>query len=669
MKKNESLVGGTTMAYDSSLVIDYQNDDENDARSSSLLRVPPYSIWGDDSTAAAKRRGGGPLLGRREDGGDDDDDDRLPTTTALHRTTSMPPPSSSMPSLIGDSTLIEDYYNALLRHQQPPSPGASSPDTDRHRRRHRRDDDDDDGAPATIATSFGPSRSLPSTSLLLMRRLGRALAVSSTAIFLLVVFPLLLRSAIDDARRGEADVAAFYSAASFVTVTLVLSARSILSHLHNWYAPDVQKFVVRILFMVPLYSVQSWLGLRFHGPARIYIVLMRDLYEAYVIQSFVYYLVELLGGEERMADLLSRKDASLGCHPGLVSRAAPRCLGRRWEMGTEFLHRVKHGVLQYVVVKTVITLLTTFVFLPGGWYGEGTFRWDTAYFYVTTLLNASVAYALYCLVKLFHAVKSDLRHPVDWHPVGKFVCVKGVIFFTFWQDVAIQFLRSHGFIGDVGSWSGDEVAGGIIDYLVCVEMVFFSIGHLFTFTYKEYLPEGMMAGEGGGGGGGEKSGTAFLFGWLFEGIDKRRRRRGGAAPDGGGGGDGDDRRSALRHALLSYGRGDDGENDSDDDEYIVPCIDEDGNIAEEEPRGAHHRYRPPGSSSSSEFSKLEDPLSLREALWSSTVPRETLDDIKRLGVVRGGGGGNHHPGSVGLGYGGGPAINISLTSLYNAESI
>jgi hypothetical protein len=257
MKKNESLVGGTTMAYDSSLVIDYQNDDENDARSSSLLRVPPYSIWGDDSTAAAKRRGGGPLLGQREDGGDDDDDDRLPTTTALHRTTTMPPPPSSMPSLIGDSTLIEDYYNALLRHQQPPSPGASSPDTDRHRRRHRRDDDDDDGAPATIATSFGPSRSLPSTSLLLMRRLGRALAVSSTAIFLLVVFPLLLRSAIDDARRGEADVAAFYSAASFVTVTLVLSARSILSHLHNWYAPDVQKFVVRILFMVPLYSVQS----------------------------------------------------------------------------------------------------------------------------------------------------------------------------------------------------------------------------------------------------------------------------------------------------------------------------------------------------------------------------------------------------------------------------
>jgi hypothetical protein len=166
------------------------------------------------------------------------------------------------------------------------------------------------------------------------------LALSSTAIFLLVVFPLLLRYAISDARRGEADFAAFYSAASFVIVTLVLSARSILSHLYNWYAPDVQKFVVRILFMVPLYSVQSWLGLRFHGPARMYIVLIRDLYEAYVIQSFVYYLIELLGGEERMADLLSRKDATLGCHPKFVSWTLP-CLRRRWEMGSEFLDKIK----------------------------------------------------------------------------------------------------------------------------------------------------------------------------------------------------------------------------------------------------------------------------------------------------------------------------------------
>ena len=113
-------------------------------------------------------------------------------------------------------------------------------------------------------------KSLPST-IRLMKKLSHIMAVSSSAIFLLVVFPLLFNSAVRDAREGKTDFAAFYSAASFVVITLVLSFREILHHLYNWYAPEVQKFVVRILFMVPLYSVQSWLSLRFHVRARVYI--------------------------------------------------------------------------------------------------------------------------------------------------------------------------------------------------------------------------------------------------------------------------------------------------------------------------------------------------------------------------------------------------------------
>mmetsp|Transcript_3651 Transcript_3651/g.7987 ORF Transcript_3651/g.7987 Transcript_3651/m.7987 type:complete len:628 (-) Transcript_3651:83-1966(-) len=486
---------------------------------------------------------------------------------------------------------------------------------------------------ATASSSvFRLTRSLPSTSLL-MKRLGHIFAISSTAIFLLVVFPLFCRLAIFDARRGRTDYAAFYSAAAFVVITLVLSIREILSHLYNWYAPQVQKFVVRILFMVPLYSVQSWLSLRFHGPARVYIDTVRDLYEAYVIQSFVYYLIELLGGEDRMAELLSRKDARLGGHGRIMSK----CL-KRWVMGKDFLVKIKQGVLQYVVIKTILSLLTTFVFLPSKWYGEGTFDLNYAYVYITTIMNTSVMYALYCLVKLFHAVKSDLRSPVNWHPVGKFLCVKGVVFFTWWQGVFIYFLRSHEFIGDVGSWSGDEVAGGIIDYLICVEMVFFSIGHMFTFTYKEYLPEGM-----------EERKKSGIVGWLFEGVDKRRRTTNhdtSGNPDGNYNGN---QPPTLQSALLE------GEED------VTPCIDENGNIAESS------YYRAPRTSSGSGFDKLEDPLSLREAFWSSTVPSETLDDIKRFGVVSGG------PGSTfGLGQGGGNVtggIDISLTSMNNAESI
>lgn len=113
----------------------------------------------------------------------------------------------------------------------------------------------------------------------------------------------------------------------------------------------------------------------------------------------------------------------------------------------------------------------TVVFLPSGNYGEGTFCWTTAYGYITVIINISVLYAVYVLVKLFYAVQSDLRSPIDWHPIGKFLCIKGVVFFTWWQSVFIYMLQSQGFIKDIGTWSGDDVANGIIDYLVCVEMV------------------------------------------------------------------------------------------------------------------------------------------------------------------------------------------------------
>ena len=43
-------------------------------------------------------------------------------------------------------------------------------------------------------------------------------------------------------------------------------------------------------------------------------------------------------------------------------------------------------------------------------------------------------------------------------------------------------------------------------------MVAFSVAHMFTFTYKEYLTEGM-----------EERRRSGVVGWLFEGINKRRR--------------------------------------------------------------------------------------------------------------------------------------------------
>jgi hypothetical protein len=141
----------------------------------------------------------------------------------------------------------------------------------------------------------------------------------------------------------------------------------------------------------------------------------------------VYYLIALLGGEESMVRILRykvREDPTLARHLG--NHPFPLSLViDRWELGIEFMLQCKHGVLQYVVVKTIATILT-YICQSVGVYGEGQFSWKVAYPYLAFFMNISVMYALYCLVKLFHAIHDELRNPIDWHPLGKFLCIKGV---------------------------------------------------------------------------------------------------------------------------------------------------------------------------------------------------------------------------------------------------
>lgn len=341
-------------------------------------------------------------------------------------------------------------------------------------------------------------RSLRNSCKTQFRRVGNLLGYITLAT-MAVLIPVVIYKA---ASNRRADVAAFRSAEVMVLGTFVLSLRLIYLHLTHWYMPDVQKYVVRILWMVPLYSVQSWLSLRYRD-ARLYIDTVRDIYEAYVIASFLYYLIELLGGQDALVQILRRKnDPHLGKHSFPVNLFV-----KPWQLGMEFMLQCKHGVLQYVVVRVVLTVLT--LVLQGlGLYGEGEFKWNETYPYISFFMNISVMYALYCLVKLFHAVNHELCYPVNWRPLGKFLCVKGVVFFTWWQGVVIFYLQAHGVIGAVGTWKADEIANGLIDYCICVEMVFFAIAHSYTFTHKEYLPgntaleeqhqqQQQAAGEGG----------------------------------------------------------------------------------------------------------------------------------------------------------------------------
>lgn len=146
----------------------------------------------------------------------------------------------------------------------------------------------------------------------------------------------------------------------------------------------------------------------------------------------------------------------------------------------------------------------------------------------------------------------------------------------------IFYLRAHGIIGALGGWSSEDVAYGLIDYCVVIEMVGFAIAHSYTFTYKEYLPcnyvstplQPSSSAEEGGGGGSVGVGT------YSDPLS------GGGLPDNSG---------------------------------------TEGDVTDQSSNSGTRRttsYKPPAL--------LSQPMNFKDALWSSAHPRETIEDIQRL---------------------------------------
>lgn len=297
--------------------------------------------------------------------------------------------------------------------------------------------------------------------------------------------------------RTDPHLVAWFSAGAFVILGFPISIYGILMHLTNYYQPNIQCYVVRILWMVPIYSIESWLCLRFHEFA-IYIETLRDCYESFCLYCFLQYLIEVLGGEESLISLLKNKSPTRGVHFGGVNWfVKPWIMGqpislideetgeRTVKWSSPFFKNCKFGVLQYVLIKAVsalfVVLLERF-----GYYKEGDFTPSGGYLYICILTNCSQCWALYCLVFFYYATKNELA-PI--RPIGKFLAVKSLVFFTWYQGVGISILHQMNLIPEYtqGGWTADDVAKGIQAYLICIEMFGAAIVHIFVFPHTDYL--------------------------------------------------------------------------------------------------------------------------------------------------------------------------------------
>ncbi|XP_076305491.1 transmembrane protein 184B-like [Tachypleus tridentatus] len=279
---------------------------------------------------------------------------------------------------------------------------------------------------------------------------------------------------------------------AFVWAALIVTCHQIYQHLRYYTCPTEQRWIVRILFIVPIYAFDSWLSLLFfHDSFYIYFDSVRDWYEAFVIYNFLSLCYEYLGGESNIMTEIRGKPIRSNFVYGTC------CLtGKTYTIG--FLRFCKQATLQFCGVKPLMSVITL-ILQPFGKYSDGDWRPDSGYLYITIIYNISVSLALYGLVLFYFATK-ELLSPYE--PVWKFCTVKSVIFLSFWQGVILAVLENAGVISPIYSNQGismasaGTVSAGYQNFLICIEMFFASLALRYAFPYQVYMQNYQQESQG-----------------------------------------------------------------------------------------------------------------------------------------------------------------------------
>lgn len=271
----------------------------------------------------------------------------------------------------------------------------------------------------------------------------------------------------------------------FLVATLLAVTIEVKEHVAVWSAPKMQRHVVRILLMSPVYALASFVALL--APwMHVVLATVREIYESIVIWSFTFLVIQYV---DSLAASMLCTTAELLASKAQVPHVWPfsRVLAP-WPMGEPLLRSIEFGVVQYVCVRPITALCGLFAY-PFGLYRHGDLRPNTLFLWTTIINSISQGYAIYSLVMLYRSVRLELDAK-GVRPLSKFILIKGIVFATFWQGIIVAICIHFGVIQRTIVLDADDsdalLATRVTNFLVLSEMPVFAVCQAYAFSSAEF---------------------------------------------------------------------------------------------------------------------------------------------------------------------------------------
>ncbi|KAL1962565.1 hypothetical protein VTN77DRAFT_9358 [Rasamsonia byssochlamydoides] len=285
--------------------------------------------------------------------------------------------------------------------------------------------------------------------------------------------------------------------AGFGLTAILFSSFLIFMHALHYSKPREQRHIIRILCMVPIYCIVSFLSFWLYRKS-VYFQVLGDCYEAFAISAFFTLLCHYIA-----PDLHSQKEYFRGIRPKPwlwpVTWLQNMCGGERgcWRTprsGLTWFNVIWIAIFQYCFIRVAMTIVAVATEAIGRYCEESL---SPAFSHVWTMVIESIAVsiAMYCLIQFYIQIRQDVA---QHSPFLKILAIKLVIFLSFWQSTVISFLTSSGAIKASDKVGTQDIKIGIPNLLICIEMALFSILHLWAFPWRPYSLANQQAQYVGG---------------------------------------------------------------------------------------------------------------------------------------------------------------------------